>query len=140
VMIGGMGPPIRLARSNFISPHKYAAEMYENATSGVVLGFSFITEGAIPYAAAGPRPLIPSGMAVSAPRCGRPLAPPARMPAPHGGIFVIPLSNKPFMFLGCIVLGSFVTAAVALLLKPDFEDRVEAGTESGAGAAQPSDD
>ncbi len=62
------------------------------------------------------------------------------MPAPHGGIFVIPLSNKPFMFLACIVLGSFVTAAVALLLKPDFEDRIEAGTESGTGTAQPSDD
>jgi len=62
------------------------------------------------------------------------------MPAPHGGIFVIPLSNKPFMFLACIVLGSFVTAAVALVLKPDFEDRVDAGTESSAASATPSDD
>ncbi len=140
VMIGGMVPPIGLALSNFISPHKYAAEMYENAKSGVVLGFSFITEGAIPYAAADPLRVIPAVVAGSAAGGAASMALNVTMPAPHGGIFVIPLSNKPFMFLACIVLGSFVTAAVALVLKPDFEDRVEAGTESGAGTAQPSDD
>jgi len=140
VMIGGMVPPIGLALSNFISPHKYAAEMYENAKSGVVLGFSFITEGAIPYAAADPLRVIPAVVAGSAAGGAASMALNVTMPAPHGGIFVIPLSNKPFIFLGCIVLGSFVTAAVALLLKPDFEDRVEAGAESSAGTAQPSDD
>ncbi|RLM76867.1 sugar phosphotransferase, partial [Halobellus sp. Atlit-38R] len=60
VMIAGMVPPIGLALSNFIAPQKYAAEMYENAKSGVLLGFSFITEGAIPYAAADPARVIPS--------------------------------------------------------------------------------
>jgi len=140
VMIGGMVPPIGLALSNFISPHKYAAEMYENAKSGVVLGFSFITEGAIPYAAADPLRVIPAVVAGSAVGGAASMAMNVTMPAPHGGIFVIPLSNKPFMFLGCIVLGSFVTAAVALVLKPDFEDRIEAGAESSTGTAQPSDD
>ena len=140
VMIGGMVPPIGLALSNFISPHKYAAEMYENAKSGVVLGFSFITEGAIPYAAADPLRVIPAVVAGSAAGGAASMALNVTMPAPHGGIFVIPLSNKPFIFLACIVLGSFVTAAVALLLKPDFEDRVEAGTETTASTAQPSDD
>jgi len=140
VMIGGMVPPIGLALSNFISPHKYAAEMYENAKSGVVLGFSFITEGAIPYAAADPLRVIPAVVAGSAAGGAASMAMNVTMPAPHGGIFVIPLSNKPFMFLACIVLGSFVTAAVALLLKPDFEDRVDAGTESSSTSATPSDD
>ncbi|MDS0284641.1 PTS fructose transporter subunit IIC [Haloarcula onubensis] len=140
VMIGGMVPPIGLALSNFISPHKYAAEMYENAKSGVVLGFSFITEGAIPYAAADPLRVIPAVVAGSAVGGAASMAMNVTMPAPHGGIFVIPLSNKPFMFLACIVLGSFVTAAVALVLKPDFEDRVDAGAESSASTAQPSDD
>src|SRR6056297_1511026 len=140
VMIGGMVPPIGLALSNFISPHKYAAEMYENAKSGVVLGFSFITEGAIPYAAADPLRVIPAVVAGSAVGGAASMAMNVTMPAPHGGIFVIPLSNKPFMFLGCIALGSFVTAAVALLLKPDFEDRIEAGSESSAASASPSDD
>jgi len=135
-----MVPPIGLALSNFISPHKYAAEMYENAKSGVVLGFSFITEGAIPYAAADPLRVIPAVVAGSAAGGAASMAMNVTMPAPHGGIFVIPLSNKPFMFLACIVLGSFVTAAVALLLKPDFEDRVDAGTESSSTSATPSDD
>jgi len=140
VMIGGMVPPIGLALSNFISPHKYAAEMYENAKSGVVLGFSFITEGAIPYAAADPLRVIPAVVAGSAVGGATSMAMNVTMPAPHGGIFVIPLSNRPLVFLGCIVLGSFVTAAVALVLKPDFEDRVDAGTESTSASASPSDD
>jgi PTS system fructose-specific IIC component len=140
VMIGGMIPPIGLALSNFISPHKYAAEMYENAKSGVVLGFSFITEGAIPYAAADPLRVIPAVVAGSAVGGATSMAMNVTMPAPHGGIFVIPLSNRPLVFLGCIVLGSFVTAAVALVLKPDFEDRVDAGTESASASASPSDD
>ncbi|WP_121822223.1 PTS fructose transporter subunit IIC [Halostella salina] len=137
VMIGGMIPPIGLAISNFISPHKYAAEMYENAKSGLVLGFSFITEGAIPYAAADPIRVIPSIVAGSAVGGAAAMTLDVTMPAPHGGIFVIPLSNSPFMFLACILLGSLVTAAVALLLKPDFEDRVEAGD---AGATPQADD
>jgi PTS system fructose-specific IIC component len=46
------------------------------------------------------------------------------MPAPHGGIFVVPLSNQPFAFLGCILLGSVVTAVVATVVKPDYDERV----------------
>jgi PTS system fructose-specific IIC component len=140
VMIGGMVPPIGLALSNFIAPHKYAAEMYENAKSGVVLGFSFITEGAIPYAAADPLRVIPAVVAGSAVGGATSMALGVTMPAPHGGIFVIPLSNQPFAFLGAILLGSLVTAAIATVLKPDFEDRVNTGAESTTQAASPSDD
>ncbi|MBX0325466.1 PTS fructose transporter subunit IIC [Halomicroarcula sp. F13] len=138
VMIGGMVPPIGLAVSNFIAPHKYAAEMYENAKSGVVLGSSFITEGAIPYAAADPLRVIPSVVAGSAVGGAASMAMGVTMPAPHGGIFVVLLSNKPLMFLGCILLGSLVTATIATLVKPDFEDRIEA--EQEAANATPSDD
>lgn len=140
VMIGGMIPPIGLAISNFISPHKYAAEMYENAKSGVVLGFSFITEGAIPYAAADPLRVIPAVVAGSAVGGATSMALGVTMPAPHGGIFVIPLSNQPFGFIGAILLGSLVTAAIATVLKPDFEDRVDTEVESTVESAQPSDD
>ncbi|QIO24440.1 PTS fructose transporter subunit IIC [Haloarcula sp. JP-L23] len=138
VMIGGMVPPIGMALSNFIAPHKYAAEMYENAKSGVVLGSSFITEGAIPYAAADPLRVIPSVVAGSAVGGAASMAMGVTMPAPHGGIFVVLLSNKPLMFLGCILLGSLVTATVATLVKPDFEDRIAA--EQEAANATPSDD
>jgi len=140
VMIGGMIPPIGLALSNFIAPHKYAAEMYENAKSGVVLGFSFITEGAIPYAAADPVRVIPAIVAGSAAGGATSMALGVTMPAPHGGIFVIPLSNQPFAFLGSILLGALVTAVIATVIKPDFEDRVDTGTESTAQGAAASDD
>jgi PTS system fructose-specific IIC component len=135
VMIAGMIPPIGLAISNFIAPHKYAEEMYENAKSGVVLGFSFITEGAIPYASADPLRVIPSIIAGSAVGASMSMAMNVTMPAPHGGIFVVPLSNKPFMFLAAIVVGSLVTAAIATVVKPDFEDRVDTETSGEAATA-----
>jgi PTS system fructose-specific IIC component len=138
VMIGGMIPPIGLALSNFIAPHKYAAEMYENGKSGVVLGLSFITEGAIPYAAADPLRVIPAIVAGSAVGGATSMALGVTMPAPHGGIFVVLLSNQPLAFLGSILLGSLVTAVVATVIKPDFEDRVDTGAETSS--TQPTDD
>ncbi|EMA08827.1 PTS system D-fructose-specific IIB component (F1P-forming), Frc family /PTS system D-fructose-specific IIC component (F1P-forming), Frc family [Haloarcula vallismortis] len=138
VMIGGMIPPIGLALSNFIAPHKYAAEMYENGKSGIVLGLSFITEGAIPYAAADPLRVIPAIVAGSAVGGATSMALGVTMPAPHGGIFVILLSNQPLAFVGSILLGSLVTAVVATVIKPDFEDRIDAKAETSS--TQPTDD
>ncbi|KOX92682.1 sugar phosphotransferase [Haloarcula rubripromontorii] len=138
VMIGGMIPPIGLALSNFIAPHKYAAEMYENGKSGIVLGLSFITEGAIPYAAADPLRVIPAIVAGSAVGGATSMALGVTMPAPHGGIFVVLLSNQPLAFIGSILLGSLVTAVIATVIKPDFEDRVDTGKETTS--AQPTND
>jgi PTS system fructose-specific IIC component len=135
VMIAGMIPPIGLAISNFIAPHKYAEEMYQNAKNGIILGASFITEGAIPYAAADPLRVIPSIMAGSAVGGALSMALGVGMRAPHGGIFVIPLSSQPIAFLGCIVLGSLVTAAIATLLKGDFEEEAGTASQTAAGAS-----
>jgi PTS system fructose-specific IIC component len=121
VMIGGMIPPLGLALSNFIAPQKYTAEMYENAKSAVPLGLSSITEGAIPYGASDPLRVIPAIVAGSAVGGATSMVLGVTMPAPHGGIFVVPLSNKPFLFLGAIALGTLVAAALATVLKPDFE-------------------
>jgi PTS system fructose-specific IIC component len=121
VMIEGMIPPLGLALSNFIAPQKYTAEMYENAKSAVPLGLSFITEGAIPYGASDPLRVIPAIVAGSAVGGATSMVLGVTMPAPHGGIFVVPLSNKPFLFLGAIALGTLVAAALATVLKPDFE-------------------
>jgi PTS system fructose-specific IIC component len=118
-MIAGMTPPLGMALSNFAAPQKYPDEMYENAKSAVVLGFSFITEGAIPYAASDPARVIPSLMAGSATAAAASMAMGVSMPAPHGGIFVVPLSNNPLGFLGALALGSVVTAAMVTLLKSD---------------------
>lgn len=135
VMIAGMIPPIGLAISNFVAPSKYPDRMYENAKSGIVLGFSFITEGAIPYAAADPLRVIPSVVAGSAVGAAASMALGVTMPAPHGGIFVVPLSNKPFLFLACILLGSIVTAAIVTVLKPSHEEAGEEASEEAASTA-----
>ncbi|SER36029.1 PTS fructose transporter subunit IIC [Natrinema salaciae] len=135
VMIAGMTPPLGLALSNFIAPQKYSAEMYENAKAALPLGLSFITEGAIPYAAADPLRVIPSCMAGSATAAAAAMWIGVTMPAPHGGIFVFLLSNSAFAFLGCIALGTIVTAVVATALKPDFDRTVaDVDTEAGTGA------
>jgi PTS system fructose-specific IIC component len=139
VMIGGMIPPLGLALSNFVSPQKYTAEMYENAKSAVPLGLSFITEGAIPYGAADPLRVIPAIVAGSAAGGATSMALGVSMPAPHGGIFVVPLSNQPLGFLGAIALGTLVTAVLATLLKPDFDvtvadlERTETSTQGTPG-------
>lgn len=143
VMIAGMTPPLGMALSNFIAPQKYSAEMYENAKAAVPLGLSFITEGAIPYAAADPLRVIPSCMIGSATAGATALWFGVTMPAPHGGIFVFLLSNNALIFLGCIVLGTIVTAIVATAIKPDFEKTVadvETDTSSSTPAAAQGND
>jgi PTS system fructose-specific IIC component len=138
VMIGGMIPPLGMALSNFLAPQKYTAEMYENAKSAVPLGLSFITEGAIPYGAADPLRIVPSIVLGSAAGGAAAMALGVTMPAPHGGIFVVVLSNQPFMFLGSLLLGTLVTAAAATAVKPDFEVTV-ADLEDEEYATQTSD-
>ncbi|GGN95792.1 MULTISPECIES: PTS fructose transporter subunit IIC [Haloarcula] len=119
VMVAGMTPPIGMAIATVVAPHKYPDAMYENAKSGVILGASFITEGAIPYAAADPLRVIPGIVAGSSVAASLAMGVGLTMPAPHGGIFVVPLSNAPLTFLGIILLGSLVTAGTVTGLKPD---------------------
>lgn len=134
VMIAGMTPPLGLALANFVAPEKFAPEMKENAIAAVPMGLSFITEGAIPYAAADPLRVIPSIMAGSAVAAAAAMGLGVTMPAPHGGIFVVILSNSILGFLACIALGMVVTAGAVLLLKPDYEEEA-AAAEPEAGAA-----
>lgn len=141
VMLAGMIPPLGLALSNFVAPQKYTVEMYENGKSAVPLGLSFITEGAIPYAAADPLRIIPVAVAGSAVGGAASMVLGVSMPAPHGGIFVVLLSNRPLAFLGCLVLGTLVTAVLATAIKPDFEVTVADLERSDVptGGSSPSD-
>lgn len=131
VMLAGMTPPIGMALSNVIASRKYPEEMYEQAKSGFIMGLSFITEGAIPYAAADPGRVIPSLMAGSATAGGLAMFIGVEMPAPHGGIFVAPLADPIWGFLLALGVGSLVTAAVVTLLKPDHVADPGSDTESG---------
>ena len=121
VMIAGMTPPLGLALSYYIAPHKYPEEMRESAVAAVPMGFSFITEGAIPFAAADPARVIPSIMVGSATAGAAAMLLGVTMPAPHGGIFVVILSSSILGFLACIALGAVVTAVMVTLLKSDYE-------------------
>lgn len=129
VMIAGTIPPLGMAISNFVAPQKYPKEMYEQAKAAVVLAFSFITEGAIPYAAADPLRVIPSLMVGSAVGGAASMVLGLTMPAPHGGIFVYGLAGgmgswllSVAAFLGCILLGAAVTAVMVTFLKPDLSE------------------
>jgi PTS system fructose-specific IIC component len=134
VMIAGMTPPLGMALSNLAFPNKYPDEMRENAIAAIPMGLSFITEGAIPYAAADPLRVIPSLMVGSATAAATAMSLGVGMPAPHGGIFVVVLAENVLGFLGAIALGTVVTAAMVTLLKPD-QAAVDSMEETTAEAA-----
>ncbi len=134
VMIAGMTPPLGLALSYLIAPHKYPAQMRESAVAAVPMGLSFITEGAIPFAAADPLRVIPSIMVGSATAGAAAMTLGVTMPAPHGGIFVVILSSSILGFLACIALGAAVTAVMVTLLKSDHPEAETATTTSGSTA------
>jgi len=134
VMIGGMVPPLGLGVANFVAPHKFAPEMKENAVAALPMGLSFITEGAIPYAASDPLRVIPSIVAGSAVAGGLSMALNVAMPAPHGGIFVLLLADNILGFIAAIVVGTLVAAGAVILIKPDHEDAVADEPEAGTAA------
>lgn len=134
VMIAGMTPPLGLALSYFIAPQKYPEEMRESAVAAVPMGFSFITEGAIPFAAADPLRVIPSIVVGSATAGAAAMGLGVTMPAPHGGIFVVILASNILGFLACIALGAVVTAVLVTLLKSDHVETDESTTTTESTA------
>lgn len=117
VMVGGMVPPIGVALACTLFPQKFTSRERHTALSNYFLGASFITEGALPFVLRDPLRVIPScmvGSGVAAAicaifRCG--------IPAPHGGLFLLPLTTHPLYFLLALVVGSFLTALLLGALK-----------------------
>lgn len=119
VMIGGMVPPIAIALSNTFFKSRWTAEERKNATVNYIMGLSFVTEGAIPYAAGHPLQVIPSCMIGSA--CAGALSAlfSCTLMAPHGGIFVVATIGNPLMYFIALVIGSLVSMLLlAFLMKP----------------------
>lgn len=119
VMIGGMVPPIAIALSNTFFKSRWTAEERKNATVNYIMGLSFVTEGAIPYAAGHPLQVIPSCMIGSA--CAGALSAlfSCTLMAPHGGIFVVATIGNPLFYFLALVIGSLVgMLLLALLMKP----------------------
>ena len=117
VMIAGMTPPLALALSTVLRPRVYTEEERENGRAAWLLGASFISEGAIPFAAADPLRVIPSMMLGSATAGAISMGAGVTLVAPHGGIFVLFAVDHVLWFLVAIVVGTLVSAASVTLLK-----------------------
>ncbi|UED84182.1 PTS fructose transporter subunit IIABC [Streptomyces profundus] len=117
VMAAGMVPPLAMALATTVRARLFTKAERENGKAAWVLGASFITEGAIPFAAADPLRVIPSAMAGGALTGALSMGFEATLRAPHGGIFVVPLIGSPFLYLLAVAAGTLLSAALVVLLK-----------------------
>lgn len=117
-MVGGMVPPLVIAFAILLSKTKFTEEERAGMPGCFIGAATFITEFTIPYAAGDPARVIPSIMVGSAVGSAISLALGVSIMAPHGGLFVIALANKPLLFLLSILIGGIVGAVVLLALKP----------------------
>ena len=117
VMAAGMVPPLAAALATVVRPRLFTGAEREAGKSAWLLGLSFISEGAIPFAAADPLRLIPSFMAGGAVTGALSMAFGAGVLAPHGGFWVTPLVYQPFLFLLAILAGMVVSAALMIVFK-----------------------
>ena len=135
VMAAGMTPPLGMALATVLRKKLFTHVEQENGKAAWVLGISFITEGAIPFAAGDPLRVIPSLMAGSAVTGALSMAFGCTSRAPHGGIFVVPLIGSPFLYLIAIILGTIVTAVLVITLKSLRRTPEEAADETPATEA-----
>ena len=117
VMAAGMTPPLALALATVVRPKLFTNAERKAGEAAWLLGASFITEGAIPFAAADPLRVIPSIMAGSAATGGLSMAFHATSRAPHGGIWVIGLIGRPMLYLVAILAGVVVSCVAVVALK-----------------------
>lgn len=117
VMIGGMVPPIAIALATIFFKNKFTAEERKAGPTNFIMGLSFITEGAIPFAASDPLHVLPACVVGSAVAGGLSMAFGCTLMAPHGGIFVVSTIGNPLMYLVALVIGSFIACGLLGLLK-----------------------
>ncbi|MGW6713800.1 PTS fructose transporter subunit IIABC [Streptomyces globisporus] len=138
VMAAGMVPPLAMALATTVRKKLFTKTERENGRAAWVLGASFITEGAIPFAAADPLRVIPSVMAGGAVTGALSMAFGATLRAPHGGVFVVPLIGEPFLYLLAIAAGTLVSTALVVLLKGVRRSAPDAAGEAGAAGSDDS--
>lgn len=124
VMIGGMIPPLGLALATTFFKKKFTLAQRDAGKTNFVMGLSFITEGAIPFAAADPIRVIVSSVIGAAIAGGLALYFGCTLQAPHGGIFVIWAVKNPLMYLVSLVVGAVVTAAIVGLWKKPLVEKM----------------
>ena len=117
VMVGGMVPPLAIALATTFFKKKFTDEERKNGPVNYIMGLSFITEGAIPYAAADPVRVIPACMIGAATAGGLSMLFNCTLRAPHGGLFVFPVVGNPVQYVIALVVGSLVGMLMLGLLK-----------------------
>ncbi|AHM65356.1 PTS fructose transporter subunit IIABC [Paenibacillus polymyxa] len=123
VMAGGMVPPLAIALASTFFKNKFTEQERKSGLTNYVLGLSFITEGAIPFAAADPLRVLTSCIVGSAIAGGLTQFWQINLPAPHGGIFVAALANHALLFLLAVAIGSVISALILGLWKKPVETK-----------------
>lgn len=121
VMAGGMVPPLVIALCSTFFKKKFTEKERQSGVVNYIMGLSFISEGAIPFAAQDPLRVLPSCIIGSAIAGGLSMLFHCTLRAPHGGIFVLPTIGNPLMYLAAIVIGSVVGCGILAVLKKDLE-------------------
>ena len=121
VMIGGMTPPCAIALATLLFKNKFTKEERESGPMNFIMGLAFITEGAIPYAAADPTRVLPSCIVGSAVAGALSMLFGCTLMAPHGGIFVVPVVGNAWMYLIALVVGTAVSTVLLGVLKKKVE-------------------
>jgi len=121
VMAGGMVPPLAIALATTFFKNRFTESQRKAGLTNYVMGLSFITEGAIPFAAADPVRVIPSMVVGSALAGALTMVFDCTLRAPHGGIFVVPTIGNPLMYLLSIAVGAVVSALILVVLKKKVE-------------------
>lgn len=123
LMVGGMVPPLAIALAMLIFKNKFTKEERKSALPTAIMGASFITEGAIPFAAADPLRMIPAniiGSCIGGAIC---MSLDITLMAPHGGIFVIPFAcSTPVAYIACILAGTVITTLIIGITKPTIKN------------------
>lgn len=122
VMIGGMTPPIGIALASLVFKNKFTKSDREAAPVNFIMGLSFITEGAIPFAAADPLHVIPSCMIGSAVAGALSMMFGCELMAPHGGLWVIAVISNKLGYIAALVIGSVITMALLGILRKRVEE------------------
>ncbi len=121
VMIGGMVPPCGIALATLLFRNKFTKAERESGPTNFIMGLAFITEGAIPFAAADPLHVLPSCVAGSAVAGALSMAFGCTLMAPHGGIFVFPVVGNALMYVVALIVGTIISAALLGVLKKKAE-------------------
>lgn len=121
VMIGGMVPPIAIALASLIFKNKFTETQRKSAPANIIMGLSFITEGAIPFAAQDPARVLPSCIIGSGVAGALSMLFNCTLMAPHGGIFVVPVIGNPLMYLLALIVGTAISTILLGVLKKNIK-------------------